>query len=153
MKKIVFVTLVFILSVIFLQNCGETSAKQFGYTSSSMYNLYPYHKEAPSYFADVQVVDKQKINASTTTYRLIATAVSTADENSNIDVEILVMDSSETLLCPRIITSANRGNNHIEVDNCISTDDVNSIIVKVLAGPEGGELEEARSQSFDLQHL
>lgn len=156
MKKYLIGILVVVSSIVLLQNCGEINSNSFDYKSSSLNSLYPYHAAAPSYFADVQVVDKQKISGNSGTnysYRLIATAVSTADENSQIEVEILIMDSSETLICPRIIQTVNRATNHLEIDNCITTDDVDSIVVKVLAGPVGGELEEARSQIFDLSNL
>ncbi len=156
MKKMFIGLFLFTALVVLLQNCGNMTGSGLGYSSSSLSALYPYHKSAPSYFADVQIIDKVNVGSPQTpnySYRFIASAVSTSDENANIDVEILVMDSAETLVCPRIIESVNRTNNHLEVDSCFSSDDLNSITIKVFAGPVGGDLVEVRSQTFDLSGL
>ena len=150
--KIFFRAILVILFGVFWQNCSPIH-EPFSEESESfnISSIYPY-VEAPSYFDDVQIVEKIE-DGGVWNYKFVATVVDANQEDTLLDVEVSVFDGQGKRVCPRVLATVNRTMNHIEVTECKSTNELSLLKVVLRAAETGGALKEISSKEFDLTQL
>lgn len=119
--------------------------------SSSLDKSYPYSEDT-EYFDDVQIIGKESSEGGWR-YQFAVSVVKVADEDTLVQTEIFILDANDVLICPRIMAEVNRQNNHIQILECLSNEELDSVQVLIKAGEPGQILQDVRLHRFDLSSL
>ncbi len=150
MKIVIILNLVLIsISLAVYQNCSPVTSVQGEQTSSlNLQSLYPYD-ETSVYFDDIQLVGKD-LAGGIWNYQFAASIVKIDAEDQLVDVDFLVYNSADELVCPRLTETVNRSNNHINFLTCESAQDLKLIKIVVQAADQGQPKQTIRTHILKL---
>lgn len=134
------------------QNCGSEHTIDKSSTTGgvSIQSVYTYTTK-PKYFDNVQLIAIQNVSGGFN-YQFIASIVLADNPAQSIDVRYTFNNSSGGLVCPRVMATVNRGNNHIEIASCQSTTQQTSMNIIVEAKlPTATNYEAVAQYPFRIQ--
>lgn len=139
------------LPFLFLFNNCDSSHLIDREATVTLSSIFPF-KMKSQYYQNVQIVNKSE-ESGVWNYQFIASVVDAEQEESDVDVEIDVLDGSGNRICPRTQATVNRSNNNIQVLECKSTTDFGALKVEVKAAPAGQSLQSIALHDFDLSNI
>ncbi len=142
--------LIFCLVIVSFNNCGSHHLRDIEQTIN-VSSIFPFTRKA-AYYHNVQIVEKKEVDG-VWNYQFIASVVDADNEDSNIDIEIDILDSKGKRVCPRTLETVNRSSNHIQISSCETPNDHSALTVEVKVAPEGQSRQLIASEKFDLSNL
>lgn len=156
MKRTIFSTFIIltvgITTLSIFQNCSPSHEGGSTTAAFSIASVYPYMTgSAPVYFDNVQLTEAAKVG-SNYEYSFVAGVVYIDDPGRDIDIEINIYDDEDKILCLSKTARINSSNNHVMIDNCTSTREVDTIKITVKAklATESGSPLPVNSYTFTL---
>ncbi len=142
--------IIFCSLLVSFNNCGSHHLRDIEQTIN-VSSIFPFTRKA-AYYHNVQIVEKKEVDG-VWSYQFIASVVDADNEDSNIDIEIDILDSKGKRVCPRTLETVNRTSNHIQISACETPVDHQGLTVEVKAAPEGQSRQLIASEKFDLSNL